>query len=332
MAAACHRQPHLSTAFIVKPSAPHTHTVILLHDVASNGTMFGRDLMRLGKTSSNKTLDWLFPGVKFVFPSSPRLPCLALRKMRLSLWFDVARLDDPSFRQEIQRQGLCASTRHIAVLLHWEMRSVPADKIIIGGLGQGCALSLVLLLSLGFPIGGMIGMSGFLPFQYELEMDVGCHTGYQDSKDGNDDENGIYDDSGVDQDDLDYDSQSEDSDELPDDDDDDVDDDSDDDQVTQHPVVRAQIFERTLLQINSREHPCKERTSYQTPILLGHGVEDGSIPHSMGQKAAGAMRSLEYEVEWRSYTEFGHGYKVPAEIDDIVEFMRSKVGLEPRHH
>ncbi|PHH66388.1 hypothetical protein CDD81_7443 [Ophiocordyceps australis] len=331
MAAACHRHPHLSTAFVVRPSAPHTHTVILLHDVASNGVMFGRDLMRLGKTSSDKTLDWLFPGVRFVFPSSPRLPCLAMHQMRLSLWFDVARLDDPSFRQDIQRQGLCASTRHIVVLLHWEMRLVPADKIIIGGLGQGCALSLVLLLSLGYPIGGIIGMSGFLPFQFELEMNTVDHTGYRDIDDGHDDDNELY-DSDFDQDDSDYDSQSEDSDEYQVDDDNDDGDDDDDDQVPQDPIVSAQIFERTLLQINSREYPCKEKTSYGTPIFLGHGVQDGSIPHSMGQKAAGAMRSVEYEVEWRSYKELGHGYKVPAEIDDIVEFIRSKVGLEPRRH
>ncbi|EQL03538.1 acyl-protein thioesterase [Ophiocordyceps sinensis CO18] len=285
---ACNRDPHLSgqpscSAYVVMPSARHTHTVILLHDVASSGNMFGRDLMRAARTSSGKTLDHLFPGVRFVFPTAQRRPCCALDQLKVSLWFDMARFQEPSFRQNLQRDGLCASTRQIVVLLHWEMRLVPAANILIGGLGQGCAMSLVVLLSLGFRLGGIIGMSGYLPFQFELQMNTADDSSTED------------------------------------------DDDYDDD-----PAVRAQIFERSLLQMKNADFPTKDKTSCATPIFLGHGADDTAVPCELGEQAAAAMRSVEYQVEWRRYPGLGHGYHVPREIDDIVDFFRSKVGLEPR--
>ncbi|KAM4064990.1 phospholipase/Carboxylesterase [Hirsutella rhossiliensis] len=321
---ACNRDPHLSgeqPAYVVKPSARHTHTVILLHDVASSGNMFGRDLLRAGRTSSGKTLDHLFPGVRFVFPTAQRRPCCALGQLKVGLWFDMARFQEPSFRQDLQRESLCVSARQIVVLLRWEMRLVPATNILIGGLGQGCAMSLVVLLSLGFRLGGVIGMSGYLPFQFELQMNTA-----EDSSTDDDD------------DDDDYDDEDDDDDYYDDDDDDDEEYEDDDGRENgsngalepQDPVVRAQIFERTLLQIKNADSPTKEKTSCGTPIFLGHGADDTAVPCELGEQAAGAMRSVEYQVEWRCYPGLGHGYHVPGEMDDIVDFVRSKVGLEPR--
>lgn len=312
---ACNRDPHLSgqpscSAYVVMPSARHTHTVILLHDVASSGNMFGRDLMRAARTSSGKTLDHLFPGVRFVFPTAQRRPCCALDQLKVSLWFDMARFQEPSFRQNLQRDGLCASTRQIVVLLHWEMRLVPAANILIGGLGQGCAMSLVVLLSLGFRLGGIIGMSGYLPFQFELQMNTADDSSTEDDDD--------YDDVDDDDDDQEY------------QDDECRENGSNGDVEPQDPAVRAQIFERSLLQMKNADFPTKDKTSCATPIFLGHGADDTAVPCELGEQAAAAMRSVEYQVEWRRYPGLGHGYHVPREIDDIVDFFRSKVGLEPR--
>ncbi|POR38834.1 Acyl-protein thioesterase 1 [Tolypocladium paradoxum] len=298
---ACNRDPHFSgghhqpgsPALVVNPSARHTHTMILLHGLASHGAIFGRDLLRAGRASSGRTLDGLFPGVRFVFPTAQRRPCQALEGAKVALWFDVASLRDPGLRQDLQRRGLCISAREIAAILLWETKLVPAGNVVLGGMGQGCATALTVLLSLGYRLGGVIGMSGFLPYQFELEMNTAESSS-----------------------------------------------DEDDDSMTTSdghpapprldPAVKAQVYERNLLQLKNLDHPTKDQTSFGTPVFLGHGADDRVVSVALGEQATVALRAAEYKVHWRRYEDHGHGYKVPEEIDDIVEFMRTEVGLEPR--
>ncbi|KAE8448232.1 hypothetical protein EG329_009662 [Mollisiaceae sp. DMI_Dod_QoI] len=52
-----------------------------------------------------------------------------------------------------------------------EQESIPKDRIILGGLGQGCALALAALLTLPrtCKFGGFIGFGGWLPYLGRLE-------------------------------------------------------------------------------------------------------------------------------------------------------------------
>ncbi|UNI24270.1 hypothetical protein JDV02_010030 [Purpureocillium takamizusanense] len=308
----CRRDPHFSDAsspslgqplnppYIVKPRGRHTHTVILLHDVASNGHIFSHDLFTTGKTAAGKTLDSVFPGVRWVFPSAPRRPCHALEHARIAAWFDVVNLKDPSLRQETQRRGLCTSAREIFAILHWELKLVAPDKVVLGGMGQGCAMALAMLLSLGHKIGGVIGMSGFLPFQFELEMNT-AEDSSSESESQTSVRSGARSARGSNRSATSYD-----------------------------PAVKAHIFQRTLLQLASAEHPTKDETSYGTPVLLGHGALDDVLAFALGEQAALALRTAEYEVEFKRYEDHGHGYKVPEQIDDIVEFLQKRVGIMPQ--
>ena len=85
-----------------------------------------------------------------------------------------------------------------------------------------------------------------------------------------------------------------------------------------------------MLQLNNNENPTKEQTAFGTPVFLGHGAHDQVISVALGEQATSALTGAEYQVQWRRYEDHGHGYKLPEEIDDIVEFMRTQVGLEPR--
>lgn len=284
---------------IIRPSARHTHTVILLHDVASNGRIYGRDLLSTGKTSAGRTLDYLYPGVRWVFPTAQRRPCHALGHAKVAAWFDVLSLKDPSLRQDIQRDGLCASAREIFAMLQLEQKLVPPANMVLGGMGQGCAMALAILLGLRHRIGGIVGVSGFLPFKFELEMNTADDSsseseGESEGRAGNSTR-------------------------------------SDTSSTTsQDPAVKAQIFQRTLLQLANADHPTKDKTSFGTPVFLGHGAMDDVLACALGEQAAVALRAAEYDVEFRRYEDHGHGYKVPGEIEDIVDFMRRRVGLEPR--
>ncbi|KAF4448491.1 acyl-protein thioesterase [Fusarium austroafricanum] len=173
-------QPNTSSAnrvageplYIVEPQIPHTHTFILLHGLGSNGEKFGAELLETGITSSGYNFTALFPYARFVFPTSKRRRATGFGRSMLTQWFDNVRLEDPSYRKERQLDGLSESAREIREIIANELQKVKPENLILGGLSQGCAMSLAVLLSLEHPVAGYIGMSGYLTFQSDLEMAV----------------------------------------------------------------------------------------------------------------------------------------------------------------
>ncbi|KAL1965781.1 hypothetical protein VTN77DRAFT_5102 [Rasamsonia byssochlamydoides] len=66
----------------------------------------------------------------------------------------------------------------------------------------------------------------------------------------------------------------------------------------------------------------------QTPVFLGHGSADPKVSVRLGERMASLLSDkLHMDVTWRAYAGFGHWYKDPDEIDDIVLFLRDKLGL-----
>ena len=61
---------------------------------------------------------------------------------------------------------------------------------------------------------------------------------------------------------------------------------------------------------------------------MGHGELDDKVPWRLGKAAADVMRKAGHDVDWRCYEGQGHWYKVPEQIDDIVDFITNKVGWE----
>lgn len=267
--------------FVVAPSTAHTHTILLLHGLGSNGQKFGTELLETGIASSGRNLTAVLPYARFVFPTSKRRRSKAFGRSMLTQWFDIARLDDPSYLPARQLKGLAESAKEIMAIIQDELQSVPPQNLIIGGLSQGCAMSLAVLLCLEQPIGGYIGMSGY--FTYEAAI----NTALADE-------------------DLDGPSSS------PGDDNRDI---------TQAKSVKAQTFERDLLQLDAVDGPSSERTAEKTPVFLGHGSADEKVPVHLGEAAVAVMRSAGYEVQWRCYQGQGHWYKIPEEIDDIISFI-----------
>ncbi|TGJ88223.1 hypothetical protein E0Z10_g542 [Xylaria hypoxylon] len=280
------------STYIVEPTTKHSHTIILLHGLSSNGEKFGKELLETGKTSAGKTFPDLLPGARFIFPTAKRRRSSAFGRKKLTQWFDIARLEDPSYRKQTQLQGLAESAAEIRELLRQEIEvtGVPPTNIILGGISQGCAMSLSVLLSLEHPLGGYFGMCGYLPFQQDIEN---AANGEYASGDGMDGDNPF--------------AVSDDEESQPKD-----------------PAVRASVFERDLLCIDTPQDAATDRnqTAFSTPIFLGHGDADEKKPYKLGEAAARTMRAAGYNVEWKLYPGLGHWYRIPDEIDDIVEFIR----------
>lgn len=276
--------------FIVEPTSAHTHTVILLHGLGSNGEKFGKEFIQTGKTSRGSTLPQLLPGAKFIFPTSKQRRSTAFGRSMLTQWFDIVRLDDPSYRKELQLQGLSESTEEILELLKQECDydNMASERIILGGLSQGCATSLSVLLCLDHSIGGFIGMSGYLPFEQDVSEAI--------AELSSDEDNPF---------------------------------DHDDDSTTSFdPSTKATIFERDLLGLPAIVSPSLEKTAQSTPIFLGHGCADEKVPWSLGENMSSTMQHAGYKVTWKCYGDQGHWYKIPEEIDDIADFIHCTLGWE----
>ncbi|CAK7227065.1 hypothetical protein SEUCBS140593_006453 [Sporothrix eucalyptigena] len=281
--------------FVVEPTATHTHTFILLHGLGSNGEKFGRELLETGIGSDGLALPARFPSAKFIFPTSRRRRSTAFRRSMLTQWFDVASLDDPSDRSHKQLAGLRESFAEIIAIVEHECRDagIPRQDIVLGGLSQGCAMSLICLLALEQPIGGFVGMSGWLPFQTEIEARAADGNGPERNDAGH---GGAGERCSV----------------------------STNMDAARQGYTNGTDYVRELLQLDGVSISAFMARS--TPVFLGHGESDDKIKVSLGEAAQRTMGRLGFHVEWRAYAGQGHWYKVPDEIDDVVAFVRTKCG------
>ncbi|KAK4457271.1 acyl-protein thioesterase [Cladorrhinum samala] len=309
--------------FVVGPAAgtsKHTHTVILLHGLGSNGVKFGEELLATGVASSGRSLASLLPGAKFIFPTAKRRRSSAFGRSMLTQWFDVASLDDPLKRKDKQLKGLAESHAEISELVEREAALVGRENVLLGGISMGCAMGLIALLA-ATPrgVGGFMGMSGWLPLRDDLEDVARAATPTRKEGDGGDDDgDNVF---GSD-------------DENPFQHNDDGDDDGEHKdggrgRREKTPSERVGSFVREILSLDTGRPGQEGPTSAtSTPVFLGHGGADEKIKPRLGEEARGVLEAVGFDVTWKRYEDLGHWYKIPDEIDDIAEFIRSKMGWE----
>jgi len=87
----------------------------------------------------------------------------------LEQWFDIMSLSEPWREQEKQIAGLAENVRQIYIIVEQEARLVGRKNVVIGGLSQGCATSLVALMGLIQPVGGYMGIAGWLPLIKDIK-------------------------------------------------------------------------------------------------------------------------------------------------------------------
>ncbi|MBK9134523.1 MAG: dienelactone hydrolase family protein [Betaproteobacteria bacterium] len=144
---------------VLDPGAAPRATVVILHGLGADGTDFlpfadELDLAAVGP-------------VRFVFPRAPVRPVTANGGARMRAWYDIVAFgasdqSGPDRRED--EAGLRASFAAVHALLDAEVaRGVPADRIVLAGFSQGCAITLGAGLRYGQRLAGLIGMSGYLP-------------------------------------------------------------------------------------------------------------------------------------------------------------------------
>jgi len=155
-----------NAAHIVDPSGDHTQTIILLHGRDSIASEFAEEFFE-SQASDDRTLLEIFPTTRWVFPTS-KIRNSARFEAPMSQWFDMWSVENHSDKNEIQIDGLRESVKEILDIIRTEAGLISPDRIILGGISQGCATAIHTLLYGRIRLGGFIGLSSWLPFEPEI--------------------------------------------------------------------------------------------------------------------------------------------------------------------
>lgn len=289
---------------------PHRQTFILLHGRGSWADKFAPALLKTAVSAppssslaSPQTLVCIFPHAKFVFPTATRTRATIYRRSLTHQWFNNWKLDLPATeREDLQVPGLRDTTAYLHSLIRDEVAATPggdARNVVLVGLSQGCAASLVsLLLWEGAPLGAVVGMCGWLPFCARMREQL------DDAASGGDQRGaGEADDVFVVQ--------------------------REDEGEEKEPARVAVDWLREELDV-----PSKGNGGHQSdlvfrnvPVFLGHGAEDDKVHVSLGRDAAGLLESLGAEAVWKEYETLGHWYS-GGMLRDVVDFVFESTGWE----
>lgn len=289
--------------FVVEPALSHQQTFIILHGRGSKALEFGPELL-CNTVSGAGTLKETFPHAKFVFPTAPASRATIYKKSIIHQWFDNWHLSQVNERTELMIPGLKRSVTLVHELLAKEIALVGIENVVLGGLSQGCATSLIVTLTWpGPPLQAVFGMCGWLPFRAQLDETFSWDAG-EATPNHHDDENSFSD--GADEVVASKESAND----------------------TSGPSDPLGLLGRdaleyycTMLDMEDKLSKTSQLPPFQeTAFFLGHGVEDERVPLKLGQEAAICLKSFTREVIWKEYNGLGHWYSAEM-LADLVAFL-----------
>jgi phospholipase/carboxylesterase len=130
-----------------------TASLIVLHGLGADGNDFvpvcqALDLSGVGE-------------VRCVLPHADEIPVTVNGGYVMRAWYDI-RTGDLTQRED--EAGLRRSQAVVQALIEREIaRGVPAHRIVLMGFSQGCAMTLMTGLRCPVALGGLVGLSGYLP-------------------------------------------------------------------------------------------------------------------------------------------------------------------------
>ncbi|MDB5966854.1 MAG: Carboxylesterase [Polaromonas sp.] len=128
-------------------------TILVMHGLGADGNDFVPiakqiDLSKVGP-------------VRFLFPNAPVIPVTINGGYKMPAWYDILGAD--LVRRE-DEAGLRQSQAAIEALIAGEKaRGIPANRIVVAGFSQGCAMALMVGLRHAEALAGIVCMSGYLP-------------------------------------------------------------------------------------------------------------------------------------------------------------------------
>lgn len=133
-------------------------TIIILHGLGADGSDFVPIARQLDLSSVGP--------VRYVFPSAPSMPVTINGGYTMPAWYDILGADLLSRQDEA---GMRQSQTAIEALIAREKsRGIPAQRIVLAGFSQGCAMALMTGLRHSERLAGIAALSGYLPLADKL--------------------------------------------------------------------------------------------------------------------------------------------------------------------
>ncbi len=299
-------------------SGSHQQTFIFLHGRGSNATTFGPELLATPIPEFGSLPD-AFPDAKFIFPTASKRRARIYKRMLIRQWFDNWSLETPEKWQELQNDGLRETSKFIHRLLRKEVEAVGASNVVLGGLSQGCAASLVaLLLWEGEALAAGLGMCGWLPYR---EAMAGLIRGEGPGLIGEDEDGGdaVFERDVTDEQVISHSKSNESK--------------SGDAGGTMaatrrtdtSSIMQAVDFLREEIDFSTAgtTTPSPAKLKLQDmPLFLGHGTVDEKVPIILGRLAASCLEDMHVDVRWEEYDGLGHWYSGEM-LRDMIAFLRT---------
>jgi phospholipase/carboxylesterase len=135
--------------------------VIWMHGLGADGNDFVPIVRELDLTDC--------PAIRFVFPHAETMPVTINNGYVMRAWYDILGMDLVRREDEV---GLRKSQQQIEQLIAREIeRGIPAERIILAGFSQGCAMTLQTGLRYPHKLAGMLCLSGYLPLADKLSAE-----------------------------------------------------------------------------------------------------------------------------------------------------------------
>jgi phospholipase/carboxylesterase len=128
-------------------------TLIILHGLGADGNDFVPIARELDLSAIGP--------VRFVFPEAPVIPVTINNGHRMRAWYDIRGTESQGLEDEAGLRQTLATVD--ALLLREQERGIPAERIVLAGFSQGCAIALLTGLRHGKRLAGVAGLSGYLP-------------------------------------------------------------------------------------------------------------------------------------------------------------------------
>lgn len=277
---------------VIGPALQHEKTFIILHGRGDWGDHFGPQFL-IWQIQKDQDIRDAFPTAKFVFPTAAKRRAQAYNRSMSHQWFDnfsPLTVEDQRTHETWQLEGLRETSLFLHELLRHEISIIGANNVILGGLSQGCAASMIaMLLWDGPPLRAMFGMCGWLPLREYLERIAKPTAGGEEGEHST----VVFDRA---------------------------------DGLPEHGLdTCSEALQALRIEL---DFPIRSSTPaklyQQIPMFLGHGILDHKVPIALGREAARCLRSLGCTVETKEYAGLGHWYSDNM-LADIVRFLISVV-------
>lgn len=130
-----------------------TASVIWLHGLGASGDDFVPIVRELDLASMQD--------IRFVFPHAPTMPVTINNGYVMRAWYDIIGAD---LSRREDEKGLRASQAMVEQLIAQEKaRGIPAERIVLAGFSQGCAMTIQTGLRHPEKLAGLLCLSGYVP-------------------------------------------------------------------------------------------------------------------------------------------------------------------------